>query len=206
MALQQRARAGGLEMALNESIKNCKTLAQVAEQKEADRMAMSKAFSRKQPPRSRISPNSSPRLRSRSRHEPPSEPRPARSAAAVAEVSSSPVRSGFFLSLPLSSPLLAAHRPAASVPSVHRHELPVEPPRQLPVVPLSLSLCVADGLLPSRPAARSEPGAPACRPHAPSPCSFTQPRPTSPANHAPARRSRVAALAALAARPAAKRA
>jgi hypothetical protein len=35
----------GLEMALNESIKNCKTLAQVAEQKEADRMAMSKAFS-----------------------------------------------------------------------------------------------------------------------------------------------------------------
>jgi hypothetical protein len=85
-----------------------------------------------------------------------------------------------FLSLPLSSPLLAAHRPAASVSSVHRHELPVEPPCRLRVVPLSLSLCAADGLLPSRPAARSEPGAPACRPRAPSPCSFTQPRPTSP--------------------------
>ena len=31
-------------MALNESIKNCKALAQAAEQKEADRMAMSEAI------------------------------------------------------------------------------------------------------------------------------------------------------------------
>jgi hypothetical protein len=37
--------SSGLETALNESVKNCKTLAQAAEQKEADRMAMSKAIS-----------------------------------------------------------------------------------------------------------------------------------------------------------------
>jgi hypothetical protein len=35
----------GFETALNESVKNCKTLAQAAEQKEADRMAMSEAIS-----------------------------------------------------------------------------------------------------------------------------------------------------------------
>jgi hypothetical protein len=32
-------------MALNESVKNCKALAQATEQKEADRMAMSEAIS-----------------------------------------------------------------------------------------------------------------------------------------------------------------
>jgi hypothetical protein len=37
--------SSGLETALNESVKNCKALAQVAEQKEADRMAMSEAIS-----------------------------------------------------------------------------------------------------------------------------------------------------------------
>jgi hypothetical protein len=35
----------GFEMALNESVKNCKALAQAAEQKEADRVAMSEAIS-----------------------------------------------------------------------------------------------------------------------------------------------------------------
>jgi hypothetical protein len=35
----------GFETALNESVKNCKALAQAAEQKEADRVAMSKAIS-----------------------------------------------------------------------------------------------------------------------------------------------------------------
>jgi hypothetical protein len=35
----------GFETALNESVKNCKALAQAAEQKEADRTAMSKAIS-----------------------------------------------------------------------------------------------------------------------------------------------------------------
>ena len=34
----------GFEMALNESVKNCKALAQAAEQKEADRVAMSEAI------------------------------------------------------------------------------------------------------------------------------------------------------------------
>jgi hypothetical protein len=37
--------SSGFETALNESVKNCKTLAQAAEQEEADRMAMSKAIS-----------------------------------------------------------------------------------------------------------------------------------------------------------------
>jgi hypothetical protein len=37
--------SSGFEMALNESVKNCKALAQAAEQKEADRMAMSEAIS-----------------------------------------------------------------------------------------------------------------------------------------------------------------
>jgi hypothetical protein len=37
--------SSGLEMALDESVKNCKALAQAAEQKEADRMAMSEAIS-----------------------------------------------------------------------------------------------------------------------------------------------------------------
>lgn len=37
--------SSGLETALNESVKNCKALAQAAEQKEADRMAMSEAIS-----------------------------------------------------------------------------------------------------------------------------------------------------------------
>jgi hypothetical protein len=37
--------SSGLETALNESIENCKALAQAAEQKEADRMAMSEAIS-----------------------------------------------------------------------------------------------------------------------------------------------------------------
>jgi hypothetical protein len=35
----------GFETALNESVKNCKALAQAAEQKEADRVAMSEAIS-----------------------------------------------------------------------------------------------------------------------------------------------------------------
>jgi hypothetical protein len=35
----------GFETALNESVKNCEALAQVAEQKEADRVAMSEAIS-----------------------------------------------------------------------------------------------------------------------------------------------------------------
>jgi hypothetical protein len=34
----------GFETALNESVKNCKALAQVAEQKEANRVAMSEAI------------------------------------------------------------------------------------------------------------------------------------------------------------------
>jgi hypothetical protein len=37
--------SSGLETVLNESVKNCKALAQAAEQKEADRMAMSEAIS-----------------------------------------------------------------------------------------------------------------------------------------------------------------
>jgi hypothetical protein len=37
--------SSGLETALDESVKNCKALAQAAEQKEADRMAMSEAIS-----------------------------------------------------------------------------------------------------------------------------------------------------------------
>jgi hypothetical protein len=37
--------SSGLETALNESVENCKALAQVAEQKEADRMAMSEVIS-----------------------------------------------------------------------------------------------------------------------------------------------------------------
>jgi hypothetical protein len=37
--------SAGFETALNESVKNCKALAQVAEQKEADRTAMSEAIS-----------------------------------------------------------------------------------------------------------------------------------------------------------------
>jgi hypothetical protein len=37
--------SSGFETALDESVKNCKALAQVAEQKEADRMAMSEAIS-----------------------------------------------------------------------------------------------------------------------------------------------------------------
>jgi hypothetical protein len=37
--------SAGFETALNESIKNCKALAEAAEQKEADRVAMSKAIS-----------------------------------------------------------------------------------------------------------------------------------------------------------------
>jgi hypothetical protein len=37
--------SAGFETALNESVKNCKALAQVAEQKEADRVAMSEAIS-----------------------------------------------------------------------------------------------------------------------------------------------------------------
>jgi hypothetical protein len=37
--------SSGLEAALNESVENCKALAQAAEQKEADRMAMSEAIS-----------------------------------------------------------------------------------------------------------------------------------------------------------------
>jgi hypothetical protein len=36
--------SAGLETTLNESVKNWKALAQVAEQKEADRMAMSEAI------------------------------------------------------------------------------------------------------------------------------------------------------------------
>jgi hypothetical protein len=35
----------GFEMALNESVKNCKALAEAAERKEADRVAMSEAIS-----------------------------------------------------------------------------------------------------------------------------------------------------------------
>jgi hypothetical protein len=38
-------RSSGFETALNESVKNCKALAQAAEQKEADRLAMSEAIS-----------------------------------------------------------------------------------------------------------------------------------------------------------------
>ena len=37
--------SAGFETALNESVKNCKALAQAAEQKEAERMAMSEAIS-----------------------------------------------------------------------------------------------------------------------------------------------------------------
>jgi hypothetical protein len=37
--------SSGFETALNESVKNCKALAQAAEQREADRMAMSKTIS-----------------------------------------------------------------------------------------------------------------------------------------------------------------
>jgi hypothetical protein len=37
--------SSGFETALNESVKNCKTLAQAAEQKEVDRVAMSEAIS-----------------------------------------------------------------------------------------------------------------------------------------------------------------
>jgi hypothetical protein len=37
--------SAGFEMALNESVKNCKALAQAAEQKEANRVAMSEAIS-----------------------------------------------------------------------------------------------------------------------------------------------------------------
>jgi hypothetical protein len=37
--------SAGFETALNESVKNCKVLAQAAEQKEADRTAMSEAIS-----------------------------------------------------------------------------------------------------------------------------------------------------------------
>jgi hypothetical protein len=37
--------SSGFEIALNESVKNCKTLAHAAEQKEPDRMAMSEAIS-----------------------------------------------------------------------------------------------------------------------------------------------------------------
>jgi hypothetical protein len=37
--------SSGFETALNESVKNCKALAQAAEQKEADSMAMSEAIS-----------------------------------------------------------------------------------------------------------------------------------------------------------------
>jgi hypothetical protein len=37
--------SAGFETALNESVKNCKALAQAAEQKEADRVAMSEAIS-----------------------------------------------------------------------------------------------------------------------------------------------------------------
>jgi hypothetical protein len=37
--------SAGFKMALNESVKNCKALAQAAEQKEADRVAMSEAIS-----------------------------------------------------------------------------------------------------------------------------------------------------------------
>jgi hypothetical protein len=36
--------SAGFETALNESVKNCKALAQAAEQKEADRVAMSEAI------------------------------------------------------------------------------------------------------------------------------------------------------------------
>jgi hypothetical protein len=37
--------SAGFETALNESVKNCKALAQAAEQKEANRVAMSEAIS-----------------------------------------------------------------------------------------------------------------------------------------------------------------
>jgi hypothetical protein len=37
--------AAGFETALNEAVKNCKALAEVAEQKEVDRVAMSEAIS-----------------------------------------------------------------------------------------------------------------------------------------------------------------
>jgi hypothetical protein len=37
--------SAGFETALDQSVKNCKALAQVAEQKEADRVAMSEAIS-----------------------------------------------------------------------------------------------------------------------------------------------------------------
>jgi hypothetical protein len=37
--------SAGFETALNESVKNCKALAEAAEQKEVDRVAMSKAIS-----------------------------------------------------------------------------------------------------------------------------------------------------------------
>jgi hypothetical protein len=37
--------AAGFETALNEAVKNCKALAEAAEQKEADRVAMSEAIS-----------------------------------------------------------------------------------------------------------------------------------------------------------------
>jgi hypothetical protein len=37
--------SAGFETALNESVKNCKALAEAAEQKEADRVAMSEAIS-----------------------------------------------------------------------------------------------------------------------------------------------------------------
>jgi hypothetical protein len=37
--------SAGFETALNESVKNCQALAQAAEQKEADRVAMSEAIS-----------------------------------------------------------------------------------------------------------------------------------------------------------------
>jgi hypothetical protein len=36
--------SSGLEMALNEPVKNCKALAQAVEQKESERMAMSEAI------------------------------------------------------------------------------------------------------------------------------------------------------------------
>jgi hypothetical protein len=37
--------SAGFEMALNEAVKNCKALAEVTEQKEAERVAMSEAIS-----------------------------------------------------------------------------------------------------------------------------------------------------------------
>jgi hypothetical protein len=58
--------SSGFETALNESVKNCKALAQVAEQKEADRMAMSEAISGLDDVRSGSSPQS--RLRALGGH------------------------------------------------------------------------------------------------------------------------------------------